>query len=142
MKTQVIFWFVLFSLLPVALFGTNVTFKINGLRSDSGLVWVGVYGDEKKYLKEDGQVAECEQVGKISHGEVMVTCPLQPGIYGAAAYHDENSNRKFDTNFVGLPKEGYGFPNNIKAKFSPPDFDKVLFTVGEKDLILEVVFQY
>ncbi|MCG8335358.1 MAG: DUF2141 domain-containing protein [Proteobacteria bacterium] len=142
MKTRVFTMFTALILMPVSLFATNVTFKIEGLRSNRGFVWVGIYDNEKTYLKEDGQITDCEQQGKIADGKVDVVCSLKPGVYGAAAYHDENGNKKFDTNFIGMPKEGYGFPNNIKARFSPPDYHEVLFTVGENDFALEVVFQY
>lgn len=128
--------------MPFSLFAASVTFKIDGLRSNRGYVWVGVYDNEKAYLKEDGQITDCEQMGEIINGKVDVVCSLTPGVYGAAAYHDENGNRKLDTNFIGMPKEGYGFPNKVKARFSPPDYDEVLFTVGENDIVLEVVFQY
>ena len=142
MKTHAFILLIALVLMPVCVFATSVTFKIDGLRSNKGYVWVGIYDNEKKYLKEDGQITDCEQKGKITNGKVDVVCSLKPGIYGAAAYHDENGNKKFDTNFFGMPKEGYGFPNQVKARFTPPDFEDVLITVGQDDIVLEVVFQY
>ena len=41
--------------------------------------------------------------------------------------HDENDNGKLDTNFMGIPVEGYGFSNNPqvmrRAFFSEAKFD-------------------
>ncbi len=34
---------------------------------------------------------------------------IPPGTYALAVIHDENMNGKLDTNFLGVPKEGYGF---------------------------------
>lgn len=47
---------------------------------------------------------------------------LPPGNYGIAAIHDENSNHKLDRNFLGIPKEGFGFANNPHVGLSAPPF--------------------
>jgi uncharacterized protein (DUF2141 family) len=48
---------------------------------------------------------------------------LPPGDYGVAAIHDENSNHKLDRNFIGIPKEGFGFANNPHVALSAPAFN-------------------
>jgi uncharacterized protein (DUF2141 family) len=50
---------------------------------------------------------------------------IPPGTYALAVIHDENMNGKLDTNFLGMPKEGYGFSNGQRAclvhlRFLPP----------------------
>ena len=40
---------------------------------------------------------------------------IPPGTYALAVIHDENMNGKLDTNFLGVPKEGYGFSNGQRA---------------------------
>jgi len=37
-------------------------------------------------------------------------------------YKDENMNGKLDTNWLGMPKEGYGFSNDVKALLGAPSF--------------------
>ncbi|MBK7290922.1 MAG: DUF2141 domain-containing protein [Chitinophagaceae bacterium] len=39
-----------------------------------------------------------------------------------AILHDENDDGKMNSNFLGLPKEGYGFSNNVMGNFGPPLF--------------------
>jgi uncharacterized protein (DUF2141 family) len=34
-----------------------------------------------------------------------------------------------DTNFIGMPEEGYGFSNNAKVFFGPPNFGAASFTI-------------
>ncbi len=44
---------------------------------------------------------------------------ISPGTYALAVIHDENGNGKLDTNWVGIPTEGYGFsglPQNLYAR--------------------------
>lgn len=56
---------------------------------------------------------------------------LPPGRYALALYHDMNDNWKLDKNFVGYPKEPYGFSNNYRPVFSGPDFEDCVFEVKE-----------
>jgi uncharacterized protein (DUF2141 family) len=55
---------------------------------------------------------------------------LPPGDYGVAAFHDENNNHKLDRNFLGIPKEGFGFANNPHVALSAPRFREALVHVG------------
>jgi len=47
---------------------------------------------------------------------------VPPGRYGIAVIHDENENQKLDRNFLGIPKEGFGFANNPRVLLSAPSF--------------------
>jgi uncharacterized protein (DUF2141 family) len=42
-------------------------------------------------------------------------------------YNDENMNGKLDTNWLGIPKEGYGFSNDEKALLDAPSFSAASF---------------
>ena len=44
---------------------------------------------------------------------------------------DLNGNGEMDTNFLGIPKEPFGFSNNAKGKLGPPSFDAAAFQVRE-----------
>ncbi|HZZ08336.1 MAG TPA: DUF2141 domain-containing protein [Candidatus Binataceae bacterium] len=67
---------------------------------------------------------------------------LAPGKYALVAFHDENSNGKFDRNWLGLPKEGYAFSNNVRPVFSPPSFKAAAFDYGGGDQWLTLVMRY
>lgn len=63
---------------------------------------------------------------------LVVTVPdLPPGKYAVAAYVDTNNNGKLDKNFLGVPKEIYGFSNDARGMFGPPDFSAAVFKVGD-----------
>lgn len=47
---------------------------------------------------------------------------LPAGKYAVAVIHDENMNHKLDKNFLGIPREGFGFANNPKVLMSAPSF--------------------
>lgn len=49
------------------------------------------------------------------------------GTYAIALFHDTNGDGKLNTNFIGIPKEGYGVSNNVKNMFSGPSFKQTAF---------------
>ena len=56
-------------------------------------------------------------------------------------YHDENGDGKMNRNFFGIPKEPFGFSNNVKPKFSMPTFEECKFLLDENlELQVNLVF--
>jgi len=51
---------------------------------------------------------------------------ITPGRYAVAAFHDEDSNLKVRTNFIGIPREPVGVSNNTGGI---PSFSKSLITI-------------
>ena len=52
---------------------------------------------------------------------------VAPGEYAVVTFHDENNNGQFDRDALGLPKEEYGFSNDLKPEFGPPVFKDAAF---------------
>jgi uncharacterized protein (DUF2141 family) len=67
---------------------------------------------------------------------------LRPGDYGVAVIHDENSNHHLDRNFLGVPKEGFGFANNPHVLLSAPSMKAALAHVGCPSTEISVHLQY
>jgi uncharacterized protein (DUF2141 family) len=61
--------------------------------------------------------------------ETILTFDLEPGTYAVAVHHDANANGKLDTNFLGIPKEGYGVSNDARPKLRAPQFDEAKLTI-------------
>jgi uncharacterized protein (DUF2141 family) len=59
----------------------------------------------------------------IVNGEANEEFHLPAGKYAVAVIHDENRNHKLDRNFLGVPKEGFGFANNPRVLLSAPSFE-------------------
>lgn len=57
---------------------------------------------------------------------------LPPGTYAVGVIDDENDNGKLDTNFLGIPKEGFGFSNNVTA-MRKPTFEEAHVDVSQQD---------
>ena len=62
-------------------------------------------------------------------GEEVVAAfqDVPAGTFAIAVFHDTNSNGKLDKNFLGIPKEGYAFSNNVFGTFRAPGFEDASF---------------
>ena len=76
-------------------------------------------------------------------GHDQLTIAAEAGInYGVAVFHDENGNRKFDENFLGIPKEGQGASNGAVGRHGPPIFDDARFLLDEGTKSLTINLHY
>ena len=61
------------------------------------------------------------------------------GRYAFIVYQDVNDNDEIDSNFIGYPKEPFGFSNNPRIRFGPPGFRKTSFEVtGNQSVRVEL----
>jgi len=61
---------------------------------------------------------------------VIIFKDLKNDQYAIRCFHDENSNDEMDTNWLGIPTEGFGFSNDAFGNFGPKDFEEWLFEVS------------
>ncbi|MBD3223321.1 MAG: DUF2141 domain-containing protein, partial [Caldithrix sp.] len=64
------------------------------------------------------------------------------GSYAVSLIHDENENMELDSNWLGIPKEGIAFSNNVKGRFGPPSFNEAKFELNSKSVIQTVTMHY
>jgi len=102
----------------------TLVIEINDLRSNSGHVLLQLFDEDQKSIND--------AVGKIKNGTSVITFKnLKQSIYAFRYFHDENDNDEMETNWIGIPNEGFGFSNNVKGTFGPPAFKKWLFRFNE-----------
>jgi uncharacterized protein (DUF2141 family) len=100
---------------------TQVT--ISGIRSGNGQILLYVYTDEETYDNQKPVKTFTLDKKGLADGQLVVPCSLTPGVYSLTIVDDENSNGKIDKNFLGMPKEGFGFSNFFMEKMKKPVFD-------------------
>jgi len=107
----------------------SLTIEIDGLRNNSGQIHLELNNEKKE------QVAGITKI--ISSNKCIIVFEnLKPGKYAFKFFHDENKNEKLDVNWLGIPKEGFGFSNNPSMKFGPPSFKNTLFDLTDSKVIL------
>jgi uncharacterized protein (DUF2141 family) len=60
----------------------------------------------------------------------QLSTEIPDGEYAIAFFIDANGNKKLDKNFLGIPKEQYGFSNNAMGTLSAPTFEQAKFKVA------------
>src|ERR1700687_2677583 len=138
----------LFSLFALALIfiagpasAARIIVTIDGVHSANGNVFIGLYASPNKFLHGN----ECDAFKKVraSTGPITVAFDnLRPGTYAVGAYHDEHGNDHLDTNFLGLPVEGYALSNGVRVVMSKPTFQQAAFTVGTGDKPVALHIRY
>ena len=119
----------------------RIIVTIDGLHSAQGTVFVGLYATLSKFL--NGNQSDALRKVRASTGPITVAFDnLPPGTYAVGAYHDENGNDHLDTNFLGLPVEGYALSNGVRAVMAKPTFQQAAFTVGTGDKPLALHIRY
>lgn len=108
----------------------QLTIKISNIEKIQGEIKIGIFNTEKNFLKEGASVKNYSI--KVEKNSTVVTISNLPkGEYAISMYHDENSDNECNRNFIGIPKEAYGFSNNITPKMAPPKYKDCKFDFFE-----------
>lgn len=113
----------------------SITVKIDNLDSDKGLVYVSLFDSEETFLNNGIRSIKTE----IKNNSCFVVFENVPvGTYAISLYHDENSNQKLDSNFLGIPKEDYGCSNNARGFMGPPKWNDAKFELKNKSIVQSI----
>ena len=105
--------------------------EILNLKSNRGTVYCSIYR-----APGDGFPVQLKKAVKFARSKIAgnrARCNfdgLAPGVFAVGMIHDENDNRKLDTNWMGIPTEGYGVSRDAIRKFTTPRFKDAAFSYG------------
>lgn len=103
---------------------------VTDLRGSEGHVLISIFNNAKGFPSDTPLSFRKEKVN-IENGKAeWVVKDLPAGTYAIVILHDENDNLKLDKR-LGIPKEGYGFSNNVRGAMGPPSFAKASFNFSE-----------
>ena len=111
--------------------GQDITVNIENLDSNTGHIYIALYNTETSFLSE-GYKSNISSIENKSCTIVFKDIPK--GIYAISFFHDENENKKMDTNFLGIPSEDYGCSNNATGFMGPPKWEDAKFEVKNESL--------
>jgi uncharacterized protein (DUF2141 family) len=132
MKTALFFGFLLLSLTVSA--QGKVTANMTNFRSDKGVCRVCVFSSAENY--KSNKALQCVSVPVKSKKAQAVFSSIPAGNYAVFVFHDVNGNNKMDTNFMGIPSEGYGASRNNLPFASAPSFNANRFLLEDKGTVL------
>jgi len=120
----------------------TLTVRVDGFRNQKGKLDVNVFKTPEGWPEQNDKAffnAGFPIAGKESSAQLS----LPPGRYAIVVLHDENSNHKLDRNFLGIPREGFGFANNPRVLLNPPGFDTaaIVMTCPATDVRIHLIYK-
>lgn len=120
----------------------SLSLRLSGFQSSEGQVLIAVFRGEDGFPGKPESAVK-KLVAKISDGRARVEISdLPPGEYAVSVVHDANSNNSLDTNWIGMPKEGFGMSNNAKGRMGPPKYRDAKFTLGAEGAVQSIKIVY
>lgn len=121
----------------------NITLTITDLKNSEGLVVIVLFDSPKGFPGKYKKAVRKKLVPLKDSSSVKVEFKELPfGTYAFVANHDENKNKKLDTNLLGIPSEGVGVSNDAKGSMGPPKFEDSKFELNKKQLELQFKIRY
>ena len=135
-KIRIILIGILTAAASVLTYAQTMTVVVKNVKSDVGTLRLAVYNSEDQFMKNEIAATE---VKAVNGQAVAVFKNLGTGTYAISVMHDANDNKELDSNFMGVPKEGFGFSNDAMGMFGPPDFKKASFVhAGMNDVVISL----
>lgn len=149
MSIQCVAWFallVLANLPAVALAQSScpgIHVKILNIRNSTGTVDCALFDSLVGFPIEVLRSAMNVMVIKVRHTQARCDFEDIPTeTYALAVIHDENTNGELDSNWLGVPTEGYGFSNDAKGLLGAPSFSAAGFMYDGATLDLTISLRY
>ena len=117
--------------------------KILNIRNSTGTVACALFESPEGFPVEYLRSATNIMVIKIRKEQARCDFEdIPPGTYAMVVVHDENMNGKLDTNWLGVPTEGYGFSNDAKAVLGAPSFSDASFAYDGRNIEMTMSLHY
>jgi uncharacterized protein (DUF2141 family) len=137
----------MFAILPSLVFAQTpcpgIHVKILNIKNSIGTVACALFESSDGFPADYLRMATNVMVIKIR--KTQARCDFEdipPGTYAMAVVHDENMNGKLDTNWLGVPTEGYGFSNDAKGILGAPSFSAASFMYDGQNDDLTISLRY
>ncbi len=115
---------------------------IDGFYTDKGQVICSLYSSAEGFPKNVTRAIAHSKSAIVNRHADCEFPGIRPGTYAVSVFHDENSNGRLDTNFLGIPREGVGASNNAKDHFGPPKFHDASVGYSGGHMDLRIVISY
>lgn len=113
----------------------SLNIEVLGVSNTEGQIVISVYTSEGQFLKTP---LVSKTVPARSPSTSLHLTDLPNGSLAVGVFHDQNSNKKLDTNFIGIPKEPNGVSNNALGKYGPPKFNDAKFDLNDANMSISI----
>jgi uncharacterized protein (DUF2141 family) len=117
--------------------------NIANIKNSTGQIACGIFESPEGFPAKFLGSAKAITIRKIQNTKAQcIFSDIPPGTYAIAVIHDENMNGELDTNWFGVPREGYGFSNTTIDEFGAPAFSAASFPYDGENLNLTIRLSY
>jgi uncharacterized protein (DUF2141 family) len=135
-------------LVPLAVYGEDVTpahgaleLNVTNIENGSGTLYIAILDSPDGWLKSDSESKPFRDVTQAvySTDDLLIKIEgLPPGKYAISLFQDLDGDAEMDTNFIGFPKEPFGFSAPM-GKFGPPKFEKATVEFSGEDTSIDIL---
>src|SRR5579859_4764788 len=114
--------------------------RVVGLRNNQGDVRCTLFSSAEDFPTNSDLLATTVTAPIAERTALCEFSAIAPGTYAVVLFHDENSDGKFNRDWLGMPKEGYGFSNDAPTRWHAPRFDAASFqfTGGISEILVHL----
>jgi len=112
----------------IAFSQNSFTLDIAGVKKQGGKLYISFFSSEESFNKR--KVCYSMEINATAE-TLPIPVSLSAGGYVISMYQDSNGNGELDSNFLGFPREPFGF-SNYNGKNAPGSFDKLKVMVNDK----------
>ena len=108
-------------------------------KHNNGLALIGIYDKEENFGKAKvNKKLNTEKIltgaaTEISNNKAQIKLDVPFGSYVVSGFQDFDGNGVISGNFLGIPKEPFGFSNDAKGKFGPPKWQDAVFVFNKSN---------
>lgn len=114
----------------------GLTVNVSEVKEIKGHMMIAVYDSAENFLTK-----KLVMGAKVAVDNEVVTHHFEGlpyGNYAISVYHDLDSDGELATNFMGIPKEPYGFSNEGVNVFGVPSFKRAVFAYNKPVQMVEI----
>lgn len=112
---------------------STLAVDIEGLRNEKGNVGCALFNAGEGFPGPSPIVNGARELPAAQRPMHCEWSGLPAGEYAVTVQHDEDGDGQLDTNFVGVPTEGYGATNNVYPGTRAPTFDESKVALGDSE---------
>jgi uncharacterized protein (DUF2141 family) len=104
-----------------------IAVTVRGIEGATGTIRIALFASEAGFpdrpdlaLRRGAWPASADTLATFFEG-------VPAGRYAVSVLHDADDDGEMATDFMGRPKEGYGFSRDARGRFGPPGFESAAF---------------
>jgi len=112
----------------------SITIKVEGVKERRGNIAAMIFNQAEGFPADPAFAFASAEIDIEEEEPTLHFANLPPGNYAISLIHDVNGNSRLDKNFFGIPKEPFGFSNNLSILTGLPKFHEAAIEVGREPL--------